>query len=228
MSPGLTVAGIGFPKWRTRTKFHMIDALDGQMHGRWFYGGIHDKQDRSVKVNITCGVLPVEVASFETECVDDKTVLKFLVLSQENVAQYKISGSENGIDFVEIRILSPEISGAYEIEMPTDLSYNYVLLSVIDNNGHMTDFVKKINYCHTEQSDLSVYPNPSSHSLNLHLEGSDELLEEVRIIDLAGKIVHKASKYSGSIDVSMLPPGIYYVFAETKNGKTYSSKFSHL
>jgi len=228
MSPGITVAGIGFPKWRTRTKFHMIDAVDGQMHGRWFYGGIHDKQDRSIKVNITCGVLPVEITSVKTECIDQKTLLEFKIMTENNVAQYKIYGSFNGIDFDRIAVISPENLGTYTYELPVDLQYKYVRLSVIDNNGYSNDFDKKIEYCLQEQNAITVFPNPSAHSINLRLDDVEDELMEVRIIDLAGKTLHKISQYSGSIDISMLPPGIYYVLSETKNGKKYSNKFSHL
>ncbi len=228
MSPGITAAGIGFPKWRTRTKFHMIDALDGQIYGRWYYGGIHDKHDRSIKINITCGVLPVEVTSVETECIHEKTRLTFKIMAEENVAQYNILASEHGIDFDFLNTVFPDNSGVYEIEIPENSEYNYIRLSVIDINGYPNDFDRKIQYCYQEQNVLTVYPNPSNQLLNLKLDNYEDILEEVCIIDLAAKTVYKTNKYTGSIDVSMLPPGIYYVIANTKSGKKYSNKFSHL
>jgi len=66
-----------------------------------------------------------------------------------------------------------------------------------------------------------VYPNPVANELRFT---SNITLSSLEIYNTEGKLVLKAIKPNGSVNVSMLPAGLYAVKATATNGKTYSQK----
>lgn len=69
---------------------------------------------------------------------------------------------------------------------------------------------------------LRVYPSPATDLLQLHLNGSD-LMEEVIITDLAGKLLWQSAGQLHTehtqIDVSGFPNGVYIALARTQYGQ---------
>lgn len=45
------------------------------------------------------------------------------------------------------------------------------------------------------KSDLQLYPNPSSNSLNIHFESPKDCISEITVCDLTGKTIIKKNKY---------------------------------
>lgn len=70
------------------------------------------------------------------------------------------------------------------------------------------------------ENNILIYPNPVNSRLYVVLE--NQLIKEVEILDLGGKVLLKG--YSNSIDVSALPRGIYFISISTKE-MTVSRKF---
>ena len=66
-----------------------------------------------------------------------------------------------------------------------------------------------------------VYPNPVANELRFT---SNITLSSLEIYNTEGKLVLKAIKPNGSVNVSLLPAGLYAVKATATNGKTYSQK----
>jgi len=227
MTYSVTVSGMGFPKWRTRTRYKITDALDGQTFGRWYYGSIHDKQDRSVKVNITCGVLPVELLSLKTFCNQEKKVLSWEVASDENIAQYKIWGSENGIDYIPMHTIEPG-NGSYSYETDRAETLNYFRLEIIDNNLFSKTFDVYTASCNAGKNTLTAFPNPASDILNVRLNDSNDAINEIFIIDLTGKIVLRSEPGNATVNVSGLVSGIYHIWAYSVQKTSYFGVFSHL
>lgn len=71
---------------------------------------------------------------------------------------------------------------------------------------------------------ISVYPNPASDRLFIKILNEDKA-ENVRLIDNVGREVLKASfnASAGSIDISSLDPGVYFILLEGEKG-VYTSK----
>ncbi|HLP10963.1 MAG TPA: FG-GAP-like repeat-containing protein [Flavobacteriales bacterium] len=224
MTYGVTAAAMGFPKWRTRTRFSLVDALDGQMNGRWYYGSIHDKQDRSIKINISCGVLPIELLNINLACENEKKQLKWEVASEDNVAQYKIYASLNGIDYELMEIMNTGM-GNYAYEIPANIEANYIRLEIIDNNLFSTSFDKFLPNCDAQQNNLNAFPSPASEMLTIVIDNGEHIPVEVSIIDLSGRVVLTTDK--ANMNVSGLVSGIYHVVARDENGKMHTGKFSH-
>ncbi len=73
------------------------------------------------------------------------------------------------------------------------------------------------------QASLQVFPNPARYRLQLQ---SSETLEQVRVKDITGRIVHNAliGQAEYEIDVSQWQPGIYIVSAVTASGNKASER----
>jgi len=70
------------------------------------------------------------------------------------------------------------------------------------------------------KSDLQLYPNPSSNSLNIHFESPKDCISEITVCDLTGKTIikEKINTFSGSnfveLDISNLMNGNYYLLVK--------------
>ncbi len=62
---------------------------------------------------------------------------------------------------------------------------------------------------------LSIYPNPASSLLYVH---ADERIEQVTILDVLGGLVRTSTLKNGSIDLSDLRGGVYFLQIQTDKG----------
>lgn len=231
LTMGVTSSGFGFPKWRARVNYHPTDAIDGQMYGRWFYGGIHDKQDRSIKVAITtCGLLPVELSQYRVECSGELLQVRWEMKSEDNIAGYVVYTSTDGEKFDgSTSILSTGNAGVYNIALENSTDIRLVKLVTIDNNQYAHEQFTVATRCapgHDNQ--IHVYPNPSSQGVYVSLIGREVEANEVlstSMFDLSGRLVYQADGMPSYIDVSSMPPGIYCVTLLTMGGKKFSARF---
>jgi hypothetical protein len=61
------LTGVGqYSKWRARLKYHPATPMDGQVYSRWFYGGIHDEAEMSIRIAGAC--IPTASAATVTAC----------------------------------------------------------------------------------------------------------------------------------------------------------------
>lgn len=76
----------------------------------------------------------------------------------------------------------------------------------------------------TELSRISIYPNPTSSTLNI----SGEIkFQSYKILDIQGKVLDSGQINNGTLDVSKLKQGLYYLIIETKKGMV-SKKFTKI
>lgn len=66
-------------------------------------------------------------------------------------------------------------------------------------------------------SEISVFPNPAA--INLHIRANDELILDIKLIDMVGRIIHQADIMDNeySMNVSDLKNGIYFVRINTQS-----------
>ena len=75
----------------------------------------------------------------------------------------------------------------------------------VDQNG-----ITAINKSQTDEFKLKVYPSPTYNHLNL--EGPKEVYS-LQILNIQGQLFHEMKNKNGNqkIDVSFLPPGLYFI-----------------
>jgi len=66
---------------------------------------------------------------------------------------------------------------------------------------------------------LNIFPNPASDYL--HIEGNNMIIDELKIIDVLGKVIYsnKILQTTSLLDVSFLKSGLYFLTVETKEGR---------
>lgn len=75
-------------------------------------------------------------------------------------------------------------------------------------------------------SDLKVFPNPSQSTVNVHLNGEDNLMERIALYNMVGSQVYDSGAILAKrtrLDVSGLNPGVY-VLRVWANGEMLTSK----
>ena len=80
--------------------------------------------------------------------------------------------------------------------------------------------VTNINESQIVESNLKVYPSPTSNYLNLEGPKEDYSLQ---ILNIQGKLFHELKNINGNqkIDVSFLPSGLYFInFSNNKGNQT--------
>lgn len=76
-------------------------------------------------------------------------------------------------------------------------------------------------------ANLTLYPNPATHQLNISIEG--HTITQYQVMDYSGKtvITHATVGNNIGIDVTSLPQGIYLIKLELDNGQYAIRRFIH-
>ncbi|HET6245880.1 MAG: T9SS type A sorting domain-containing protein [Bacteroidetes bacterium] len=169
-----------------------------------------------------CFVLPIELISFDANALENEIVLEWVTATEVNNDYFTIERSSNGVDFIEIDKVagagnSSVIKSYKYIDRPNSKGIFYYRLTQTDydNTSIMTDIVaveaKKVF------GNNKIYPNPASGSINFIVESMmDDPIGEVVVLDISGKvmisekIIIKKGVNATSLNVTSLPPGIYF------------------
>jgi hypothetical protein len=73
-------------------------------------------------------------------------------------------------------------------------------------------------------SPISIHPNPASEKF--FIEGLTDMNSTADLISTEGKIVLEKAKIEndGSVDITGIPPGAYYLIIKSGDVKSYSQK----
>jgi polyhydroxybutyrate depolymerase len=83
--------------------------------------------------------------------------------------------------------------------------------------------VTKANELFKSNSSVVLFPNPTSSLLNIKID--KELIVNVEILDIFGKVILSNSTQTNSISVENLQSGIYFVSIKTESGVEVNTKF---
>jgi hypothetical protein len=183
----------------------------------------------------TAAPLPVELISFQANCIDNKGVaLTWSTASEHNSANFTVEKSRDGINWF---VLS-EVEGAgnstsilnYEIVDADNANGTiYYRLTQFDFDGASETFnIASVNCGSSELLEsLKVYPNPSSDEFYIDFNNStkeDQLV--LTLVDSQGNVIYTETKncehgsntfHLKNLNVS---PGIYII--EVRIGETIS------
>lgn len=97
----------------------------------------------------------------------------------------------------------------------------------VTNSNNCKSISEQFNYGLTEinenyfNTNISVYPNPSSGLVYLDIDGTS--ITEIKVLNLMGKIIYKSDEKVSSIDLFEKPKGIYLLLL-TYNGQSFTKK----
>jgi hypothetical protein len=187
--------------------------------------------------------LPVRLLSFSGSYQNKASLLNWEVADEINFDHYEIERSSNGYDFVKIGTQQAlgTTNGKRQYQYSDDLStvsgnVFYYKLKMVDIDGKSRySNVIMIRRDQKMINGISIVPNPVSNGMaTVRLSASTTGTVELRVIDLAGKIVLRQQNqvYEGTNSISLnnlsrLMPGIYTL--QLIDGETVmNSKFSLL
>lgn len=75
-----------------------------------------------------------------------------------------------------------------------------------------------------DKNKLFIYPNPAGQMLFIKPE-TDVIYKNITVYDISMKIVLR-EPFTGQVDISKLPAGVYTLIVATANGINYSSRFT--
>ena len=174
--------------------------------------------------------LPIELVSFQSNCVgDDKINVSWTTASEHNASHYIVEHSRNGIDWNVLSMLDAAgnstslLDYLYVHENP-NTGINYYRLIQYDIDGLFETFLPHAAVCKDQQTGttLSSYPNPNSGDFNVNLQ-TDEMEGKaiLMITDTKGALI-----YSQDIEIIKgnnnyiihkynVEPGFYFITVRT-------------
>ena len=71
-------------------------------------------------------------------------------------------------------------------------------------------------------TEILVYPNPASEKV--YFQSGNIRIVSLKVVDLCGKMLSSTSNPGSSLDVSLLPPGLYFIQIDGNDGNTITRK----
>lgn len=160
--------------------------------------------------------LPVELLTWEGDCVNGKTVLRWSTATEKNNEYFTIESSLNAKDWKEVARVkgagdSEEILNYEFKELRSTSGLVYFRLKQTDYDGTFEySKVIGVNCVNIEKDDILVHPNPSKGIVNIDLMGKTG---ETIILDAMGQMVSNSQiiEGKGSFDLQGLPAGVYVI-----------------
>jgi hypothetical protein len=149
--------------------------------------------------------LPVELLSFTGECNSDNIEFNWSTASEINNDYFSI---ERSIDAITWRIVttvdgagnSTSIKNYYYIDERQYDDISYYRLKQTDFNGQFKySAIIAVEKCGEDISELSIYPNPASETLNLFYGGDKSRIISISIYNLLGEMVYYSDFFQSKI-----------------------------
>jgi len=202
-------------KWFSERDYSQPNIVSGNNN----YGTVTSNRIVSVYSPFTLGtkspfiMLPLNLISWQATNSGQKVLLNWLVSSEEDVRLYTVERSADGRSFIPVAtVLSLQRSGNENysaIDRNPMSRVNYYRLKISDRYRQISySNIIKVN--RTENSPVSIFPNPASDEINVHT-GFLGIPLQIEITDNTGKILTKRMLENANekIIISHLAAGIY-------------------
>jgi len=167
----------------------------------------------------TMSVLPVTLEFFEGRCLNNNVVLDWATTNEKNFAGFTVEGSIDGSNWDDIGLIratgNSTVTQQYSYTVDPHHSFAWYRLKQIDLDGYF--YYSKVigaGSCGVAKLGVTLFPNPSAgNNLLGIMGGSAGESFQVEILDVTGKIIHRALVGSGPFQLNFgttLPAGVYY------------------
>lgn len=231
-SPGSNTPSANHIAWTTTTHNNSLGAnndfmISATTSGFSFFSSGGDNN----------GALPVELTSFNGNCVEEGIKLIWETDSEFNSSHFFLEYSRDGEEWSIIDNQSAAFNStehiAYEyIHLNSYSGDNYYKLSQVDIDGTTKTYdIINVNCINLLESYFSIYPNPSNGNIHLVLNDQNILGEAViRVIDTKGNLVlKKLIEVKNGINLYIIDEniasGIYYI--NILNGENSTTIVKH-
>ena len=166
--------------------------------------------------------LPIELLYFTAIPINNTVNLDWATASESNNAKYEIERSLDGVNFEFLKSIYAFGDG----NSLTKQSYNtidekpfkgisYYRLKQIDKSGEFK-YAAIVSVEFKNETAINLFPNPAINKLNIKASESytNATIKIINTIGVEVKQNAKLSSYNGTIDISDLVSGIYFVIIE--------------
>jgi hypothetical protein len=176
-----------------------------------------------------CALLGIELSSFDAECDNGHVKISWATENDDNIAEYILQHSSNGIDFYEIEFFKAG-TNFYETIAAANFENNYYRLKFIGNDASVeySNIIQKS--CDRGQlGEITLSPNPASGSINISFNVPTKGKYRLSIIDLLGRVLIKKeisldeNLQNILLNTEELSPAVYNIKIEETNS-LYSPK----
>jgi hypothetical protein len=185
--------------------------------------------ENCIAANIECKLapLPMKLIYFVAYPSMDENILKWQIASETNVDYYTVEKSIDGNSWHQFAQVDPLGAGNdlvdYQLRDPDPLvGIVYYKLSQKDPDGN-TVFAKILSLTNVQNTDLSIFPNPSNEFITVQLH-KNHAYKYIKLMDATGKLLNQITIGEELIITIVLPEekGYYFIQAESEdNANTY-------
>jgi hypothetical protein len=184
--------------------------------------------------------LPIELISFQANCLDDKTIaISWSTASEHNTSHFIVEKSRDGENWTDLSVVAAAGNSTsildYElINLSSVEEVNYYRLTQYDTDGAKETFnITTANCTEEKTTRLITYPNPSDNDFSVDFY-SEEMIGAglLKITDTRGMVIHSqvVSIIKGSnvftISDLIAAPGVYYIQVSSRTTQSYIIKHS--
>lgn len=165
------------------------------------------------------------------ENTDKTTRLIWNVAEESNVKKYIVQSSSDGINFSETGAITASQKDNYyynTTEVLKGVTYFRIISQDFDGKEKYSGIIKIRGEEPTANGIINLYPVPANDVLFVEHKKLNKPANVI-ISGLDGKVVYQtvtqANSYQTSINVSLLPKGLYLIKYQLPDGETFTKKF---
>lgn len=178
---------------------------------------------------IVAGALPLHLTDFTATMNGRHIVLRWVTASEQNTKYFGIERSQDGRTFTELGRVqasgnSTEQKNYVFIDQWPLQGIDIYRLRMVDMDGNFSYSKMVVVTMDALQNTLSLFPNPATRELTLHMSASGLL--QLKLADLNGRIlkeeIRQVSGNSSTIlDISDLSKGVYILIMQNESEVWY-------
>ena len=159
--------------------------------------------------------LPIELLTFKASCNADAVLIEWSTASETNNNYFTLEKSNDGNIWAYVATIigagnSISIKNYFFNDIATSDATTYYRLSQTDFDGSKTVFdAISVSKCKEDVFEFYIVPNPTDGFVDVHFSGNKEQFSSIEIFDVLGNKVYYSDIFSSTIDLSILPNGLY-------------------
>jgi len=190
---------------------------------------VNNSQKIFLKVfNVKCTILNAGIINFYGNIIDDKAILKWTSQNEQNMKEYEVEKSLDGINFLRTGLITAanDINGANYIfnDQENITSFAYYRLKLISQSNDRNEY-SKIIILYNKNALLKVSViNPFKSDLKINIFLPEDGNVEVIVFNTFGKTItkeilhlNKGNSLSILDNVEHLPAGVYFLRTRFNN-----------
>jgi hypothetical protein len=180
--------------------------------------------NQTVANNAACSFLPIDLLDFYVVNNGASNNINWKVAQEENITQYALEKSENGIDFTELGVVNLSVSSdatkTYHFPDPNPgAEITYYRLSTLEKDRSRRFY--KIISLENKPDPWTYTAYQNGNKLNVEFKGTVPTEGTISLLNMSGVVLMEQSimTYHEALDLKQLANGIYVVRI-TSPGKT--------